>query len=186
MKIRIKIRNDKNEICGIRLAMFDVILVIFFQKFSYPATYVCANLDTLTHLHTYTLTHLHTHTHTHTQTHTHTHIHTRTHTHTHTYTHTYTYTHTDTDTDTYTYTDTDTHTHRWMLSNRLKLNPNKTAFIVLYSWLQLSKVKCGVDIPFLQKVTCLLVILGTELSMVHHVRWVIYCCFYQLRQIRAI
>ena len=64
---------------------------------------------------------------------------------------------------------------RWMASNRLKLNADKTQFIILGSRLQLSKVKCdsiclgGLDIPFLQKITFLGVILDTELSMVQQV-----------------
>ena len=81
---------------------------------------------------------------------------------------------------------------RWMSSNRLKLNSDKTQFIVLSSRPQLSKVKCdsihlgGLDILFLQKVNCLGIILDTELSMVQHVRGVTSRCFYQLRHIRAI
>ena len=78
-----------------------------------------------------------------------------------------------------------------MSLNRLKLNADKAQFIVLGSRLQLSNVKCdriclgGLDIQFLQKVTCLGIILNTELSMVQHVHAVI-SLFYQLRQIRAI
>ena len=81
---------------------------------------------------------------------------------------------------------------RWISSNRLKLNADKTQFIVLSSRSQLSKVKCdsirlgGVDIPFLQKVTCFSVIVDAELSMVQHKRGVTSRYFYQLRQIRAI
>ena len=41
-------------------------------------------------------------------------------------------------------------------------------------------------LAFLQKVTCLGVILDTELSIVQHVREVTSGCFYQLTQIRAI
>ena len=80
----------------------------------------------------------------------------------------------------------------WMSLNHLKLNSDKTQFVVIGSRPQLSKVKCdsirlsGLDIPFLQKVTCLGVILDTELLMEQYVRGVTSCCFNQLRQIRAI
>ena len=81
---------------------------------------------------------------------------------------------------------------RWMSLNRIKLNVDKIQFLVLGSKLQLAKVKCdsirlgGLDKPFLQKVTCLVVILDAELSMVKHVLGVTSRCFYQLRQIHAI
>ena len=80
----------------------------------------------------------------------------------------------------------------WMASNRLKLNPDKTQFIVLESRQQLAKVNCesiclgNVDIHFSPKVNCLGVILDAELTMVQHIRGVTGRCFYQLRQIRAI
>ena len=78
-----------------------------------------------------------------------------------------------------------------MSSNRLKLNTDKTQFIVLGSMPQFSNVECdsirlgGLDIPFLQKITCLGVIMDTEVSMVRHVREENSRCFYQLIQIRA-
>ena len=81
---------------------------------------------------------------------------------------------------------------RWMSSDRVKLNSDKTQFIVLDSRPQSPKVKCDsirlgdLDIPFMQKVTCLGVILDTELSTVQHLRGLTSRCFYQLRQIRAL
>ena len=79
-----------------------------------------------------------------------------------------------------------------MSSNRQQLNSDKTQFIVLGSRPQHPKVKCysirllGIDLPFLQNVTCLGVTLDTELFLVQHARGVTSRCFYQLRQIRAI
>ena len=79
-----------------------------------------------------------------------------------------------------------------MASNRLKLNPDKTQFIVLVSRQQLAKVNCdsihlgNTDIPFLLKVNCLGVILDADLTMVQHIRGVTGHCFYQLRQMLAI
>ena len=80
----------------------------------------------------------------------------------------------------------------WMASNQLKLNPNKTQFIVLGSRQQLAKVNCesirvgNVDIPVSPKVNCLGVILDAKLTMVQHLQGVTGRCFYQLSQIRAI
>ena len=80
----------------------------------------------------------------------------------------------------------------WMASNRLKLNPDKTQFIMLQSRQQLARVNCesirlgNVDIPFSPKVNCLGVILDAKLTMVQHIRGVTGRCFYQLRQIRAL
>ena len=79
-----------------------------------------------------------------------------------------------------------------MTSNRLKPNPDKTQFIMLGSRQQLAKVNCdsirlgNADMPFTPKVNCLGVILDAELTMVQHIRGVTGCCFYPLRQIRAI
>ena len=79
-----------------------------------------------------------------------------------------------------------------MASNRLKLNPDKTQFIMLGSRKQLAKVNCdsirlgNVDIPFWPKINCLGVILDAELTMVRHIREITGRCLYQLRQIRAI
>ena len=80
----------------------------------------------------------------------------------------------------------------WMASNWLKLNPDKTQFIILGSRQQLAKVNCdsihldNADIPFSLKVNCLGVILDAELTMLQHIRGLTGRCFYQLRQIRAI
>ena len=63
----------------------------------------------------------------------------------------------------------------WMASNRLKLNPDKTQFIVLGSRQQLAKMNCdsihlgNADIPFSLKVNCLGVILDAELTTVQHI-----------------
>ena len=71
----------------------------------------------------------------------------------------------------------------WMASNRLKLNLDKTQFIVLGSRQQLAKVNCesirlsNVDIPFSPKVNCLGVIFDAELTMVQHIRGVTGRCF---------
>ena len=62
-----------------------------------------------------------------------------------------------------------------MASNRLKLNPDKTQFMVLGSRSQLAKVNCdsihigNADLPFSLKVNCLGVILDAELTMVQHI-----------------
>ena len=78
-----------------------------------------------------------------------------------------------------------------MASNRLKLNPDKTQFIVLGSRQQLAKVNCdsihlgNADIPFSHEVNCLGVILDAQLTTVQHIRGVTGRCFYPLRQIRA-
>ena len=56
--------------------------------------------------------------------------------------------------------------------NRLKLNPDKTQFIVLVSRQQLAKVNSdsihlgNADIPYSLKVNCLGLILDAELTMV--------------------
>ena len=58
-----------------------------------------------------------------------------------------------------------------MATNRFKLNPDKTQFIVVGSRQQLAKVNCdsihlgNADIPFSLKVNCLGVILDAELTM---------------------
>ena len=80
----------------------------------------------------------------------------------------------------------------WIESNQLKLNPDKTQFIVLGSKQQLAKVNCdsiclgNVDMPFSPKVNCLGIILDAELTMVQHMRGVTGRCFYQLKKICAI
>ena len=80
----------------------------------------------------------------------------------------------------------------WMASNGLKLNSDKTQFIMLGSRQQLAKVNCdsiclgNVDIPFSPKVNCLGVILDAKLMMVRQIQGVTGQCFYQLRQIHAI
>ena len=70
----------------------------------------------------------------------------------------------------------------WMASNRLKLNPDKTQFIILGSRQQLAKVNCD----SIHLGNCLGVILDSELTMVQHIREITGRCFYYLRQIRAI
>ena len=79
---------------------------------------------------------------------------------------------------------------RWISLNHLKLIANKT---VHHTQLEAAAFqgKCdsirlgGLDITFLQKVTCLGIILDIELSMVQDVRVVTSCSFYQLRQIQV-
>jgi hypothetical protein len=81
---------------------------------------------------------------------------------------------------------------RWMSSNRLKLNADKTQFIWLGSSQQLKKVEHirlsvgGVDVVPLDCVRDLGVTLDSKLTMKQHVDTVARSCFYQLRQLRSI
>ena len=70
--MKVKVKEQKNGTCAIRLEIFDSIWVICFRML-------------VTWEHTLTQT-AHTHTHRHTHKHTHTHIYTHIHTHTHTHT----------------------------------------------------------------------------------------------------
>ena len=63
---------------------------------------------------------------------------------------------------------------RWMLSNRLKLNGDKTQLIWLGTWQQLAKVHCriirigDVNIRVSTEVACLGVVLGSEIKLTTH------------------
>ena len=64
---------------------------------------------------------------------------------------------------------------RWMSSNRLLLNADKTQFILLGTRQQLAKVQChtvdleNVSLPVATKVTCLGVIFDSELTFCEHI-----------------
>jgi hypothetical protein len=81
---------------------------------------------------------------------------------------------------------------RWMSSNRLKLNADKTQFIWLGNQKQLDKVGNirlvvgGVEVSPLECVCDLGVTLDSQLTMKHHVSAVTRSCFYHLRQLRSI
>ena len=79
-----------------------------------------------------------------------------------------------------------------MASNRLKLNTDKTQFKLLVTRQQLAKITCasinldGSDIPLSTQVTCLGVIIDSELKLDMQIRRVSSCCSYYLRQLRTI
>ena len=81
---------------------------------------------------------------------------------------------------------------RWMSSNRLKLNPDKTQFIWLGSSQQLEKAGNvrltvgGVDVSPLDCVRDLGITLDSQLTMKQHTDIVARSCFYQLRQLRSV
>ena len=81
---------------------------------------------------------------------------------------------------------------RWMSSNRLKLNTDKTHFIWLGSRQQLLKVKIDSiqlgsgSVPLKSSVNNLGVIFDSQLSMREHVCHVCRSSFYQLRQLRVV
>jgi hypothetical protein len=81
---------------------------------------------------------------------------------------------------------------RWMASNRLKLNADKTQFIWLGSRQQLLKVEIDSiqlgsgSVSLKSSVNNLGVIFDSQLSMRDHVRHVCRSCFYQLRQLRVV
>jgi len=81
---------------------------------------------------------------------------------------------------------------RWMSSNRLLLNADKTQFILLGTRQQLAKVQChtvdleNVSLPVATKVTCLGVIFDSELTFSEHVTSVVRRCFYHMRQLRTV
>ena len=81
---------------------------------------------------------------------------------------------------------------RWMSSNRLKLNADKTEFIWLGTRQQLLKIiqkqlgVGGASIASVSKVRDLGVIIDDELTMAAHVSHVVSGCFYQLRQLRSV
>ena len=81
---------------------------------------------------------------------------------------------------------------RWMASNRLKLNADKTQFIWLGSRQQLLKVEIDSiqlgsgSVSLKSSVNNLGVIFDSQLSMRDHVRHVCRSCFYQLRQLHVV
>ena len=81
---------------------------------------------------------------------------------------------------------------RWMSSNRLKLNMDKTQFIWLGSHQQLLKVEIdsiqlgSSSVPLKSSVNNLGVIFNGQLSMREHVRHVCRSSFYQLCQLRVV
>ena len=82
--------------------------------------------------------------------------------------------------------------NRWLGSNKLKMNPDKTQLIWLGTWQQLAKIAImpsilhdGTVITSSKQVRSLDVILDNELTMTAHVSSVVRACFYQLRQIRC-
>ena len=81
---------------------------------------------------------------------------------------------------------------RWMSSNHLKLNADKTQFIWLGTDQQLTKIGeirltvGGVDVAPLDSVRDLGVTLDSQLTMKQHVDIVARTCFYHLRQLRSV
>ena len=81
---------------------------------------------------------------------------------------------------------------RWMSSNRLKLNTDKTQFIWLGSCQQLLKAEIDSiqlgsgSVPLKSSVNNLGVIFDSQLSMREHVRRVCRSSFYQLRQLHVV
>jgi hypothetical protein len=81
---------------------------------------------------------------------------------------------------------------RWMSSNRLKLNADKTQFIWLGTRQQLEKIRNiqltvdGVDVTPLDCVRDLGVTLDSQLTMKQHVDIITRSCFHHLRQLRSV
>ena len=79
-----------------------------------------------------------------------------------------------------------------MTSNRLQLNTDKTDFILLGTRQQLGDTSLKeIDIhcvrfPVSTTVTCLGVLIDSELKFAAHIRRLTSRCFYQLRQLRSI
>ena len=79
-----------------------------------------------------------------------------------------------------------------MSSNRLKLNADKTQFIWLGTPSQLMKVNCrkitltDAVIQVSDRVTCLGVVIDSQLTFADNVKKLAGSCFYQLRQLRAV
>ena len=78
---------------------------------------------------------------------------------------------------------------KWMSSNRLKVNSEKTQFIWLGSCQQLQKITlesidlAGSTLTFQSSVNDLGVLIDSQLTMREHVQWVCRTSFYQLRQL---
>jgi hypothetical protein len=81
---------------------------------------------------------------------------------------------------------------RWMSSNRLKLNTDKTQFTCLGTRYQLANVDVstlavgGSVVDLLRVVTCLGVTIDQEITFADHIRRLASRCFYWLRQLRTI
>lgn len=81
---------------------------------------------------------------------------------------------------------------KWMTSNRLKMNADKTDFIWLGTRQQLAKVQGrtvdlgAVQLPVSTEVTCLGVVFDSELTFSAHVKSLVSRCFYHLRQLRTV
>jgi len=81
---------------------------------------------------------------------------------------------------------------RWMSSNRVLLNADKTQCIWLGTRQQLTKVHChtvdveNVSLQVATKVTCLGVIFDSELTFSEHVTSVVRRCFYHMRQLHTV
>ena len=79
-----------------------------------------------------------------------------------------------------------------MTSNRLKLNMDKTQFIWLGTAQQLAKVNIraialtGVNIHLSDNVTCLGILIDSQLTFADYVKKLAGNCFYQLQQLRVI
>jgi len=79
-----------------------------------------------------------------------------------------------------------------MSSNRLKLNTDKTQFIWLGTAAQLTKINtrtstlADADIQVCDVVTCLGVVIDSQLTFAHNVKKIAGSCFYHLRQLRSL
>ena len=79
-----------------------------------------------------------------------------------------------------------------MSANRLKINKDKTQFILLRTREQLVKAKHksdsndDVDIPFSDDVTFQGVVFDNELKFSTHIKRLAGKCFYHLRQMRSV
>ena len=82
--------------------------------------------------------------------------------------------------------------NRWMTSNLLKLNTDKTDFILLGTRQQLGKTSLkeidisGVRVPVSTTVMCLGVLIDSELMFAAHIRRLTGRCFHQFRQLLSI
>jgi len=79
-----------------------------------------------------------------------------------------------------------------MASNRLKLNTDKTQFIWLGTAAQLRKINtrtitlADADIQVSDVITCLGVVIDSQLTFAHNVKKLAGSCFYHLRQHRSV
>ena len=82
--------------------------------------------------------------------------------------------------------------NKWMTSNRLKLNTDKTQFLCAGARQQLAKVNVtsilldGVNTELSDEVTLLGVVVDRELTFAPHIRRLAARCFYQPRQLRTV